>query len=65
MIDLGSIDATFLKSLSEAGQTITIIDESREIIKNPIERYDVFSVNNTVARVRNPAYRKQIMEMRI
>ena len=107
IIGMGSIGATVLKSLSEEGHTITIIDENREIIENLIERYDVsgvagngacmdiqieagvdsadlvialsrndelnifaclvakrLGVNSTIARVRNPAYRKQIVEMK-
>lgn len=107
IIGLGTIGRTILKSLSGEDHTITIIDESKDIIENLIEKYDVFGVvgngacmdiqseanvedadlvialtkndelnvfaclvakrlgvKNTVARVRNPAYRKQIAEMK-
>lgn len=107
IIGLGAIGATVLKSLSEEGHVITIIDESRELIEGLIEKYDVsgvtgngacmdiqleagvnnadlvialtrndelnifaclvarrLGVSNTIARVRNPAYRKQIAEMK-
>lgn len=107
IIGLGTIGRTILKSLSGEDHTITIIDESKDVIESLIEKYDVFGVvgngacmdiqkeanvedadlvialtrndelnvfaclvskrlgvKNTVARVRNPAYRKQITEMK-
>lgn len=106
IIGLGSIGETILKSLSVEGHTITIIDESKELVEALIEKYDVFGVvgngacmniqqeagaqdadlvialtrndelnifaclvskrlgvNHTVARVRNPDYREQIVQM--
>ena len=107
IIGLGTIGQTILKSLSGEDHTITIIDESKDLIENLIEKYDVYGVvgngacmdiqteanvedadlvisltrndelnvfaclvakrlgvKNTVARVRNPAYRRQIAEMK-
>ncbi len=107
IIGLGSIGKTILKSLSDEGHTLTIIDENKALIENLIEKYDVFGVvgngacmdiqqeadtqnadlvialtkndelnifacfvakslgvSNTVARVRNPHYRKQIIQMK-
>ncbi len=107
IIGLGTIGRTMLKSLSGEAHTITIIDESKDVVETLIEQYDVFGVvgngacmeiqseanvenadlvialtrndelnvfaslvanrlgaKNTVARVRNPAYRKQIAEMK-
>ena len=107
IIGLGTIGRTILKSLSGKAHTITIIDESKDLVETLIEQYDVFGVvgngacmdiqneanvgnadlvialtrndelnvfaclvakrlgvKNTVARVRNPAYRKQIAEMK-
>lgn len=107
IIGLGTIGRTILKSLSDKAHTITIIDESKDVVETLIEKYDVFGVvgngacmdiqseanvenadlvialtrndelnvfaslvakrlgvKNTVARVRNPAYRKQIAEMK-
>lgn len=107
IIGLGRIGSTVLRSLSDEGHTLTIIDEDRELIESLIERYDVLGVagngacmdiqmeanvseadlvialtkndelnifaclvakrlgvNSTVARVRNPAYRRQIVEMK-
>ena len=107
IIGLGTIGRTMLKSLSSEAHTITIIDESKDLVETLIEKYDVFGVvgngacmdiqsaanvesadlvisltrndelnvfaclvakrlgvKNTVARVRNPAYRKQIAEMK-
>lgn len=106
IIGLGTIGKTILKSLSNKGHNITIIDEDRNKIENLIQKYDVsgvvgngacldiqrearvrgaglvialtnsdelnvfaclvakkIGVKNTIARVRNPDYRKQIMEM--
>lgn len=107
IIGLGTIGRTILKSLSDEGHTITIIDEDKAKIETLIEKYDVFGVvgngacmeiqqeahiddaelaivltdsdelnvfaclvakklgvKNTIARVRNPDYRKQIMGMK-
>lgn len=107
IIGLGSIGKTILRSLSNEGHTVTIIDENKSVIENLIEKYDVFGVvgngacmdiqkeadaqnadlvialtkndelnifacmvakrlgvKNTVARVRNPDYRKQIIDMK-
>ncbi|MBQ2661685.1 MAG: Trk system potassium transporter TrkA [Clostridia bacterium] len=107
IIGLGSIGKTILRSLSNEGHTVTIIDENKSVIENLIEKYDVFGVvgngacmdiqkeadaqnadlvialtkndelnifacmvakrlgvKNTVARVRNPDYRKQIIYMK-
>lgn len=107
IIGLGSIGKTILRSLSNEGHTVTIIDENKSAIENLIEKYDVFGVvgngacmdiqkeadaqnadlvialtkndelnifacmvakrlgvKNTVARVRNPDYRKQIIDMK-
>ena len=106
IIGLGTIGKTILKSLSDKGHNITIIDEDKNKIESLIQRYDVsgvvgngacldiqrearvrgaglvialtnsdelnvfaclvakkIGVKNTIARVRNPDYRKQIMEM--
>ena len=107
IIGLGTIGHTVLKNLSEKNHSITIIDESKELIESLIEQYDVqgvigngasleiqreagvkgadvfialtttdevnvfaclvakkLGVKNTVARVRNPEYREQILEMK-
>ena len=107
IIGLGTIGKTVLKSLSEMGHTITIIDEDKDEVESLIEKYDVFGVvgngacldiqkeahmedadlaivltnsdelnvfaclvakkvgvKNTIARVRNPDYRQQIIEMK-
>lgn len=107
IIGLGTIGKTVLKSLSNMGHTITIIDESKEKVESLIEKHDVFGVvgngacidiqkeagikdadlaivltnsdelnvftclvakkagvKNTIARVRNPDYSKQIMDMK-
>lgn len=107
IIGLGTIGHTVLKNLSEKNHSITIIDESKELIESIIEQYDVqgvigngasleiqreagvkgadvfialtttdevnvfaclvakkLGVKNTVARVRNPEYREQILEMK-
>ena len=107
IIGLGTIGHTVLKNLSEKNHSITIIDESKELIEYLIEQYDVqgvigngasleiqreagvkgadvfialtttdevnvfaclvakkLGVKNTVARVRNPEYREQILEMK-
>lgn len=44
IIGLGSIGETILKSLSGEGHTITIIDESKDLVEALIEKYDVFGV---------------------
>ena len=107
IIGLGTIGKTIVKSLSEMGHTITIIDEDKDKVESMIEKYDVFGVvgngacidiqneagvsdtdlaivltnsdelnifaclvakragvKNTIARVRNPDYSKQIMDMK-
>lgn len=107
IIGLGTIGRTILKSLSNEGHTITIIDENKDKIETLIEKYDVsgvvgngacfdiqkeagvlsadlaialtnsdelnifvclvakkLGVQNTIARVRNPDYRKQILAMK-
>jgi len=107
IIGLGTIGRTVLKTLSNMGHTITIIDENKDKIENMIEKYDVFGVvgngacidiqkeagiadtdlaivltnsdelnvfaclvakkagvKNTIARVRNPDYRQQILDMK-
>jgi trk system potassium uptake protein TrkA len=107
IIGLGTIGRTVVKSLSNMGHTITVIDEDKDKVESIIEKYDVFGVvgngacidiqneadvlntdlaivlthsdelnifaclvakragvKNTIARVRNPDYRKQIMEMK-
>ncbi len=107
IIGLGNIGRAILRSLSDEGHTITIIDENKEKVEKLIEKHDVFGivgngacmeiqneakmkdadlaialtasdelnvfaclvakrlgVKNTIARVRNPAYRTQIMEMK-
>ncbi len=107
IIGLGTIGKTVLKSLSDMGHTITIIDEDKDEVESLIEKYDIFGVvgngacldiqreahmreadlaivltnsdelnvfaclvakkvgvKNTIARVRNPDYRKQIIEMK-
>lgn len=107
IIGLGTIGKTVLKSLSDMGHTITIIDEDKDEVEHLIEKYDVFGVvgngacldiqkeahmkdadlaivltnsdelnvfaclvakkvgvKNTIARVRNPDYRQQIIEMK-
>mgnify|MGYP003301522554 CR=1 FL=1 len=107
IIGLGTIGHTVLKNLSEKNHSITIIDESKELIESLIEQYDVqgvigngasleiqreagvkgadvfialtttdevnvfaclvakkLGVKNTVARVRNPEYIEQILEMK-
>ena len=107
IIGLGTIGKTVLKSLSEMGHSITVIDENKDKIESMIEKYDVsgvvgngacmdiqieagvknsdlaivltnsdelnifaclvakkLGVKNTVARVRNPDYSKQILEMK-
>ncbi len=107
IIGLGTVGKTVLKSLSDKGHTITIIDENKDKVENLIEHYDVFGivgngacmdiqmearmadadlaialshsdelnvfaclvannlgVQNTIARVRNPDYSRQIMEMK-
>lgn len=107
IIGLGTIGRTILKTLSEEGHTITIIDDNKDKVDDLIEKYDIYGivgngacldiqkeasvgeadlaivltdsdelnifaclvakklgVKNTIARVRNPDYRKQILEMR-
>ncbi|MBQ4509519.1 MAG: Trk system potassium transporter TrkA [Clostridia bacterium] len=107
IVGLGTIGKTILRSLSQMGHTIVIIDESKDKVENMIEKYDVTGivgngacmdilieagikdtdlaifltnsdelnvfacltakkagVNNTIARVRNPDYRKQISDMK-
>ncbi len=107
IIGLGTIGKTVLKSLSEMGHNITIIDDNGDKVEKLIEKYDVYGVvgngacidiqneagmkdadlaivltnsdelnvfaclvakkagvKNTIARVRNPDYRKQITEMK-
>ena len=107
IIGLGSIGQTILKYLSVEGHTITVIDESKDLIEKLVEEYDIFGVvgngacmdiqaeagvqdadlvisltrndelnvfacmvskhmgvAHTVARVRNPGYRKQIGDMK-
>ncbi len=107
IIGLGTIGRTILKSASEEGHTIIIIDEDSTKIQRLTEIYDVvgfvgngasmevqknanvkgadlvialagtdeqnilacmvakkIGVQNTIARVRNPDYRKQVIEMR-
>ncbi len=107
IIGLGTIGETILKSLSDEGHTITIIDENKDKIESLIERYDALGVvgngacldiqreagvqdadmaivltnsdelnvfaclvakrigvKNTIARVRNPEYRRQILDMK-
>ena len=44
IIGLGTIGKTVLKSLSDMGHTITIIDENKDKVENLIEKYDVFGV---------------------
>ncbi|MBO5286998.1 MAG: Trk system potassium transporter TrkA [Clostridia bacterium] len=44
IIGLGTIGETVLKSLSDMGHTITVIDEDRDNVESLIERYDVFGV---------------------
>ena len=43
IIGLGSIGKTILRSLSNEGHTVTIIDENKSVIENLIEKYDVIS----------------------
>ncbi len=107
IIGVGTIGRSILKSLSDKGHNITIIDEDKDKIERLIEKYDVqgvvgngasldiqkeagmknadlaivmthgdelnvfacmvakkLGVKNTIARVRNPEYRRQIVTMR-
>ena len=107
IIGLGTIGENILKSLSDMGHTITIIDDDKDKIEELIEKFDVYGVvgngacldiqteanmgnadlaivltnsdelnvfaclvakkmgvKNTIARVRNPDYRRQILEMK-
>lgn len=107
IIGLGTIGRNVLKSLSDMGHTLTIIDDDKDKVERLIEKYDVYGVvgngacldiqaeanmgsadlaivltnsdelnvfaclvakkmgvKNTIARVRNPDYSKQILEMK-
>lgn len=107
IIGLGKIGRAVLENLAEEDQTITIIDQNRDIVEELIEKYDVYGVMGngacidiqeeanvqdadlvialtnsdelnilaclvakklgamgTVARVRNPEYRRQILDMK-
>ena len=44
IIGLGSIGQTILKYLSVEGHTITVIDESKDLIEKLVEEYDIFGV---------------------
>jgi len=44
IVGLGTIGKTVLRSLSDMGHQITIIDESKDKVESMIEKYDVFGV---------------------
>ncbi len=44
IVGLGTIGKTILRSLSDMGHTITIIDENKDKVEGMIEKYDVFGV---------------------
>lgn len=44
IIGLGTLGRTILKSLSDEGHTITIIDEDKNKVEGLIEKYDVYGV---------------------
>ena len=44
IVGLGTIGKTILRSLSQMGHTIVIIDESKDKVENMIEKYDVTGI---------------------
>ena len=44
IVGLGTIGKTVLRSLSNMGHTIVIIDENKDKVENMIEKYDVTGV---------------------